>query len=171
MTPPLHAFVDESSRRNSYAICAATISIDDLDSTRKQLRALLLAGQRRIHFTTESDSRRRKTQTFTTCTSNQLGNRCYGSPMQSHGHGAATVDGKPQSNDRAWSPMCSPSPEKRKTRPLTVRRGAGFTTAGYCPWCYQYRLSATILQPPFQTMPALLTRLPRASRLAVPSGT
>ena len=60
MTPPLHAFVDESSRRNSYAICAATISIDDLDSTRKQLRALLLAGQRRIHFTTESDSRRRK---------------------------------------------------------------------------------------------------------------
>lgn len=60
MSPPLHAFVDESTRNSDYLICAATVSTTDLAVTRKQLQGLLATGQRRLHFTDESDPKRRK---------------------------------------------------------------------------------------------------------------
>jgi len=31
---------------------------------------------------------------------------------------------------------------KRETRMPTVRKGSGFTSAGYCPWRHQYRTPA-----------------------------
>lgn len=55
----LHAFVDESQRRD-YIICAAVVSPNDLASIRASLRNLLLPGQRRLHFVDESKQRRRK---------------------------------------------------------------------------------------------------------------
>ena len=54
-----HAFVDESIRGQDYLICAATISPIDLAAARRELRSLRAAGQRRIHFATESNQRRR----------------------------------------------------------------------------------------------------------------
>lgn len=54
-----HAFIDESGRGQRYLICAATISTGDLDATRRAMRALCARGQRRLHFATESDQRRR----------------------------------------------------------------------------------------------------------------
>lgn len=54
-----HAFIDESTRGRKYLICAATITTTDLTSARRELKALRAAGQRRIHFSTESDQRRR----------------------------------------------------------------------------------------------------------------
>ncbi len=54
-----HAFIDESTRGRKYIICAATISSADLGPARRNLRSLRLPGQRRIHFATESDQRRR----------------------------------------------------------------------------------------------------------------
>lgn len=55
----LHAFVDESSRRNDYLMCATTVSTTELAEVRRAMRRLPARGQRRIHFATESDSRRR----------------------------------------------------------------------------------------------------------------
>lgn len=60
MSPDLHAFVDESTRRFDYLICAATLSVRDLGSSRTTLRNLRARGQRRLHFADESDPRRRK---------------------------------------------------------------------------------------------------------------
>lgn len=40
-------------------MCAALVAVSDLTSVRKALRSLPAAGQRRIHFATESDQRRR----------------------------------------------------------------------------------------------------------------
>ena len=54
----VHAFVDES-QRGSYLICAALVSPGDLASVRTELRALLLSGQRRLHFAQERTQRRR----------------------------------------------------------------------------------------------------------------
>lgn len=54
-----HAFIDESTRGRRYLICAVTISSADLGAARASLRALRPSGQRRIHFVTESDQRRR----------------------------------------------------------------------------------------------------------------
>lgn len=54
-----HAFIDESTRGQSYLICAATVATGDLATTRAALRGLRAKGQRRIHFATESDPRRR----------------------------------------------------------------------------------------------------------------
>ena len=54
-----HAFADESFRKREYLICAATVATSDLQETRKTLRGLCLRGQRRLHFVTESDSRRK----------------------------------------------------------------------------------------------------------------
>lgn len=53
------AFIDESARRGTYLICVATCVARDLPVARRELRGLLLAGQRRLHFATESDRRRR----------------------------------------------------------------------------------------------------------------
>ncbi len=54
-----HAFIDESTRGRNYLICAATISPADLDAARRALTTMRAPGQRRIHFATESDQRRR----------------------------------------------------------------------------------------------------------------
>ncbi len=54
------AFIDESIRRDRYLICASVIDARNLTVTRQALRSLLSAGQRRIHFNSESDSRRRR---------------------------------------------------------------------------------------------------------------
>lgn len=54
-----HAFIDESVRRGTYIVCAATVSPSDLGPTRTALRSFRARGQRRIHFSTESDQRRR----------------------------------------------------------------------------------------------------------------
>ncbi|MEN8234927.1 MAG: hypothetical protein ABFR89_08425 [Actinomycetota bacterium] len=55
----MHAFVDESIRRR-YVLSAVTVAPRDLDSTRTELRAMLLPGQRRLHFVSESASRRKR---------------------------------------------------------------------------------------------------------------
>lgn len=60
MVSNLHAFADESSRNDVYIICAATVLVADLHVARVALKAMCPKGQRRIHFSTESDSRRRK---------------------------------------------------------------------------------------------------------------
>ena len=54
-----HTFVDESVRGASYIMCATSIRADGLDAARKTLRSLAAPGQRRTHFATESDGRRR----------------------------------------------------------------------------------------------------------------
>lgn len=54
-----HAFVDESVRGELYIMCPVLIATDQLDEARTTLRALRMPGQRRIHFATESDGRRR----------------------------------------------------------------------------------------------------------------
>ena len=41
-------------------MCAATVASSDLGATRTALRSLRAKGQRRIHFSTESDQRRRQ---------------------------------------------------------------------------------------------------------------
>jgi len=58
---PVHIFVDESRpHKGPYYVIAATVVASDLATTRKAMRSLLSKGQQRIHFTDESDSRRRK---------------------------------------------------------------------------------------------------------------
>lgn len=54
----MHAYVDESER-GGYLVAAALVERDDLDDVRRVLRDLRKPGQRRVHFTKESDSRRR----------------------------------------------------------------------------------------------------------------
>lgn len=55
----VHVFVDESKER-SYLLTAAVLLPGDLSQVRRQLDELRLPGQRRLHFTKERDSRRRK---------------------------------------------------------------------------------------------------------------
>lgn len=54
-----HAFIDESCRGQTYVLCVAYVPVDCLGTTRKQLRGLLLPGQRELHFKHEKDRRRR----------------------------------------------------------------------------------------------------------------
>lgn len=56
----LHGFVDESTRRNDYVICAATVPTSELASARKALHQLRAPKQNFIHFVSESDARRGK---------------------------------------------------------------------------------------------------------------
>ncbi|HJG45477.1 MAG TPA: hypothetical protein K8V62_03700, partial [Corynebacterium variabile] len=61
----LVAYADESSAprgmdRQEYLVCAAIIDSSDAESTREILRPLLLPGQRKLHWTDESDRRRRE---------------------------------------------------------------------------------------------------------------
>lgn len=51
-------FVDETKAKG-YTMVAAVVVPHDASELRKQMRGLVLKGQRRIHFTSESDSRRR----------------------------------------------------------------------------------------------------------------
>lgn len=55
----MHAFVDESRRGSNYLVAAVLVRPREFDSTRRQLRALAKRGQRRVHFQSESDARRR----------------------------------------------------------------------------------------------------------------
>jgi hypothetical protein len=55
----LHAFVDESCRGGTYLLAAALVDPADLAGLRKQLRSLLLPGQRELHCKKESPARRR----------------------------------------------------------------------------------------------------------------
>ncbi|TQM29014.1 hypothetical protein [Nocardia bhagyanarayanae] len=57
---PIHAFVDESVRRDRYLLCAALIRCDQLAGARGLGRGFLLPGQRRWHFNHEPDQRRRQ---------------------------------------------------------------------------------------------------------------
>lgn len=52
-------FVDESKSKG-YTMVAAVVVPGDQKMLRQQVRTLLLPGQRRLHFTTESDPRRRE---------------------------------------------------------------------------------------------------------------
>jgi hypothetical protein len=56
----LHAFVDESQRRGTYLLCIVLVAPDRLADARSAMRSLLESGQRSIHFTHESDRRRRR---------------------------------------------------------------------------------------------------------------
>ncbi|SMC92527.1 hypothetical protein SAMN05661093_02853 [Kibdelosporangium aridum] len=51
-------FVDESER-GCYLLAAAVVPVPQLQKTRSLLRGLCLAGERRLHFKSENDSRRR----------------------------------------------------------------------------------------------------------------
>lgn len=55
----VQAFVDES-QRGRYLICVVLIDPADLSSVRTELRAMLLPGQRRLHFAKERPQRRRE---------------------------------------------------------------------------------------------------------------
>lgn len=54
-----HAFVDETMR-GGYYLASAVLLPADLAQARKSINALILPGQRRIHFSRERDSRRRE---------------------------------------------------------------------------------------------------------------
>lgn len=54
-----HIFVDESKARG-YILVASAISLGSLQPSEKELRSLLKPGQRRIHFKSERDSRRKE---------------------------------------------------------------------------------------------------------------
>ncbi|MFD4197922.1 MULTISPECIES: hypothetical protein [Amycolatopsis] len=56
---PVHAFIDESARAQTYLICVAIVDPAQLSPARKQLTTLLLPGQRELHFKTEKPPRRR----------------------------------------------------------------------------------------------------------------
>lgn len=57
--PADRVYVDESKARGYYVVATAT-AIGDLRVSERALRDLLKPGQRRIHFKSESDSRRRQ---------------------------------------------------------------------------------------------------------------
>ena len=57
--PADRVYVDESKARGYYVVATATSS-GDLRVSERALRDLLKPGQRRIHFKSESDSRRRQ---------------------------------------------------------------------------------------------------------------
>ncbi len=80
-----HAFVDESTRGGRYLICVVTCPAGDLQRARTGLRALLLPGQRRLHFATESNRRRREILSGVA----QLGTRSVVYVAKHHDHRAA----------------------------------------------------------------------------------
>jgi hypothetical protein len=56
----MHVFVDESERPDAYLLGAVLADTADLDRLRADLRDLRRPGQRRVHFTKESNPRRRE---------------------------------------------------------------------------------------------------------------
>lgn len=54
----MQAFVDESYSENRYAFGAAILRTVDLDNARERMRALLLPGQRKVHWRDENTKRR-----------------------------------------------------------------------------------------------------------------
>jgi uncharacterized protein DUF3800 len=57
---PVHAFVDESRRGSMYLIAAAVVTPPKLKLLRRDVRGLLLPGQRELHFNNEKVPRRRQ---------------------------------------------------------------------------------------------------------------
>ncbi len=55
----VHAFVDESRRGSVYTIAVAIAQPANLRQLRRDLRGLLLPGQRELHFNDQKDPRRR----------------------------------------------------------------------------------------------------------------
>jgi hypothetical protein len=55
----VHAFIDESGRNGVYIVCVTVVAPADLAPVRKELSALLLPGQRELHFKKEKPRRRR----------------------------------------------------------------------------------------------------------------
>lgn len=65
MHPQFSAFIDESSALRpgglqEYLICAAVIPLESADEIRDRLLPLRMKGQVKVHWTDESESRRRK---------------------------------------------------------------------------------------------------------------
>lgn len=52
-------FVDESERPGRYVVAATYVGVRDAATVRRRLADLVLPGQRRLHFKSESDRRRR----------------------------------------------------------------------------------------------------------------
>ena len=80
-------FVDESKSRG-YTMVAAAVDPRDLTALRRELRALVLPGQRRVHFTKESDSRKRTVVSRLT----ELGVRAYLVRSSDPGEASARAD-------------------------------------------------------------------------------
>jgi hypothetical protein len=57
---PVHAFVDESRRGSRYLLATAIAEPTNLRLLRRDVRGLLLPGQRELHFKREKDYRRRQ---------------------------------------------------------------------------------------------------------------
>ena len=55
----VHAFIDESHRRQFYLVAVAIANPGDLTMLRRNLRGMLLPGAREVHFRKEKDERRR----------------------------------------------------------------------------------------------------------------
>ncbi len=53
------AYADESVRGQAYMMCVTSVAFSKVKDVRKRLRALTLPGQRRLHFSAESNRRRR----------------------------------------------------------------------------------------------------------------
>ena len=53
------AYADESVRGQAYMMCVTWVASSEIRDVRKRLRALTSPGQRRVHFSSESDRRRR----------------------------------------------------------------------------------------------------------------
>jgi hypothetical protein len=56
---PKHVFVDET-KEHGYLVTAAAVLTGDLAAARRVIRGLIMPRQRRIHFTKESDARRKQ---------------------------------------------------------------------------------------------------------------
>lgn len=56
---PVHAFVDESARNGRYLMAVAVVEPSRLRQLRQSMCALLLPGQRELHFYREKPARRR----------------------------------------------------------------------------------------------------------------
>ena len=52
-------FIDESIRSNRYLLCAASVEASRAGQLRRDVRRMLLPGQRRLHFRLEGKRRRR----------------------------------------------------------------------------------------------------------------
>lgn len=56
----VHAFVDESARPPRYLVSAAIVDPAQVRRLRQSMRALLMSGQRELHFKKEKPTRRRQ---------------------------------------------------------------------------------------------------------------
>lgn len=58
--PGFHAYIDESIRGGRYLLCLVVVESEVAGTMRRRLRALVLPGQRTLHFKKESPRRRRE---------------------------------------------------------------------------------------------------------------